>query len=220
MIPSLHVLNVKPRDLIHRETRGVSQRQMVELQKQAAQLALQVAIRKLIAFDAKLTEDAHDRARDEDYSSFELIFVPTVTELIFDYRTPTERRENHAAMRLKFIMTPSEAMRSFLSTAPRVELRRTLGELCTTVMSEAFSCLGAFNTKMIPLMWNEPDGTVLIVDTVNSYTNDHWANVKDLYERWRRDNSIEKMPKLAGLNPKYAMEPDDLIAFAYELKSV
>lgn len=88
--------NVKPRDFIHRETRGLSKRKMVEHEKQVAQSALQVAIRKLIAFDANLTEDAHDRVRDKDYSSFQLIFVPCVSELIFHFGKPTERRENRS----------------------------------------------------------------------------------------------------------------------------
>jgi len=217
MIPSLHELSVQPRDLFNRETRGMSQQQMVELRKRDAQSALQLAIRKLIAFDVKLTDAAHDRARDDDYSSFKLVFTPIMSELIFDFRTPNERRESFPAMRLEFKMKPSNAMRSYMTTTPRMALRQELGELCTTVMSEAFSCLGIFNTKMIPLFINDPAGTISITDVVNSHTNDYWPNIQNLYERVsNRSMRVSKLPKLAGLNAVY-LSPF-LSSFVYELR--
>lgn len=229
MIPSLNALSMnalsmRPGDLRKRETHGISQQIMINIQKQAADKALKLAIRNLIAFDTSLTEDAHDRARDDNYSSFKLIFEPYVAELIFHHRTPMERRENYTALRIKFIIQPSEAMRSYMTTVSRFDLRQKLGTRCTTVMSEAYSCLGLFGTKCIPLMINEPDGTISIVDTTNSLSNHHWPNVAALYEKVYGYNTGQtdimnlpssELPVLAGLHPTYTKSDENLVGFVY-----
>lgn len=141
------------------------------------------SVNALITFDETLTEKSgKNRVRDHDHSTFKLIFTPYVAELIFKFRTPDESRTHHKALRCTFVIQPSTVMENFLKTTSRMEFRNTLGRLSTTVVSDAFSCLGLFGTNM-GLMVKEPDGTVTLTDTVNEVTNDHWPNAGLFYQR-------------------------------------
>lgn len=215
MIPSLHALEVRPGHLFRRETHGTSQRHLIEIEKKKADMDLKQAIRKLIDFDQTLAENASNRVRDESYSRFNITFVPYETEIIFDYNTPTERRERHPALRIILNINPSQAMTTYLKTASHAMTRNGIGALCTTVMSHSYSCLGIFNTKWLPLMLWKEDGDVSIDDSVNQLSNDQWPNVLDLYNYVY--NSVDhpvndpRLPVLAGMSATYTTVPDPLI---------
>ena len=224
MIPSLQVLSVNPRDVFRRQTHGTSQSQMIEIQKREAGAALNEAVNALIAFDETLVERSGvDRVRDDDHTKFELMFTPYITELIYHHRTPDERRTHHKALRGTLVIRPTAAMEHFMNTASRAEFRNKLGTMCTTVLSEAFSCLGLFGTKMIPLLLKEPDGTITLVDTANEVTNEHWPNAALFYQHIY-DHSVSNrgvlpnlvnfdelvakgmlFPSLAGKRPSFEM---------------
>lgn len=224
MIPSLQALGMKPGDMIRRETRGASQREMVKLQKQTADLALKQAIDKLLLFDQKLTEATPDRVRDGDYSKFKIVFVPGETYLIFHFGSPAERRQKYKKLMFNFIIKPSEALRVYMQTTSRFEVRKEFGALCTNIISLAYSCLGIFDTKWIPLIFVDDEGdesVMSMVDSVNEFTNDQWPNVINLYEHVYHSHhppaNDPLLPVLAGLKPTYTKEPDGLTGFAYTL---
>ena len=211
MIPSLTSLGVNPSDLLKRQTRGVSQAQMVKAQMRVANEALARAVRELIALDEKLTDETlKARVRDDDYSTFKLIFTPYVTELIYHHRTPEEYRTKVKALRGKLVVS-GPSMKNYISRLSRTEYREGIGRLCTTVLSEAFSCLGLFGTKMIPLLFREQDDTITLVDSATESSNHHWPNVDFFYDRLYSHSvgvsgnfdglRLEEFPEMAGKEP-------------------
>lgn len=180
---------------------------MVKTQMRVANEALARAVRELIALDEKLTDDTlKARVRDGDYSTFKLIFTPYVGELIYHFRTPEEYRTKVKALRGKLVVS-GPSMKNYTSRVSPTEFREGIGRLCTTVLSEAFSCLGLFGTEMIPLMMRESDDTITLVDSANEVSNDHWPNVDFFYDRLY-SQSVRASDNFDGLRPEEFPEMD------------